>query len=32
MDFDIGYFDEDACRVELLDNPFKAKLLPMSQE
>ena len=32
MHYDIGYFDEEACRVEPLDNPFKAKLLPMSSE
>lgn len=30
MDFDLGYFDEDSCRVEPLDNPFKEKVLPMS--
>ena len=30
MHFDLGYFDEDSCRVEPLDNPFKEKLLPMS--
>ncbi len=30
MDFDIGYFDEECGRVEPLENPFKAKLLPMS--
>lgn len=30
MQFDIGYFDVETCRVEPLDNPFKAKLLPMS--
>ena len=30
MQFDLGYFDEDSCRVEPLDNPFKEKLLPMS--
>lgn len=29
VQFDIGYFDEDSCRVEPLDNPFKAKVLPM---
>jgi putative transposase len=30
MHFDLGYFDEDSCRVESLHNPFKAKMLPMS--
>ena len=25
-----GYFDEDECRVEPLDNPFAPKVLPMS--
>ena len=30
MEFDLGYFDEDACRVEPIDNPFKTKVLPMS--
>jgi putative transposase len=30
MQFDLGYFDEDNCRVEPLDNLFKDKLLPMS--
>lgn len=29
LDFDLGYFDEDDCRVEPLDNPFNEKLLPM---
>jgi putative transposase len=30
MEFDLGYFDEDTCRVEPIDNPFAAKVLPMS--
>jgi putative transposase len=30
LDFDLGYFDEDGCRVEPIDNPFMAKVLPMS--
>jgi len=29
LDFDLGYFDEDDCRVEPIDNPFAPKLLPM---
>jgi len=32
MDYDLGYFDEEARRVEPIDNPFKAKVLPMSSE
>ena len=30
MDYDLGYFDEDSCKFEPLDNPFGPKLLPMS--
>ena len=30
MSYDLGYFDEEACRVEPLDNPFGPKVLPMS--
>lgn len=30
MNYDLGYFDEDSCRLEPLDNPFGAKVLPMS--
>ena len=29
LDFDLGYFDEDDCRVEPLDNPFADRVLPM---
>lgn len=32
MDYDIGYFDEDSCRVEPIENPFAEKVLPMSSE
>lgn len=32
MNYDIGYFDEDSCRVEPLKNPFAEKVLPMSSE
>jgi putative transposase len=32
MDYDLGYFDNTECRLEQLDNPFSAKLLPMSSE
>jgi putative transposase len=30
MEFDLGYFDEEAARVEPAENPFLAKVLPMS--
>ena len=30
MEFDLGCFDKESCRVEPLDNPFKTKLLPIS--
>lgn len=30
MHYDIGYFDTEACRIEPLLNPFKAKVLPLS--
>ena len=32
MDYDLGYFDDETCRLEPIDNPFGSKLLPMSQE
>jgi putative transposase len=32
MDYDLGYFDDTECRLEPLNNPFGAKLLPMSSE
>jgi putative transposase len=32
MDYDLGYFDDETCRLEPLDNPFGPKLLPMSPE
>jgi len=28
MSYDLGYFDEDACRLEPIENPFAAKVLP----
>jgi putative transposase len=31
MDYDLGYFDHETCRLEPLDNPFGPKVLPMSQ-
>lgn len=30
MSYDLGYFDEETCRLEPLDNPFGPKVLPMS--
>ena len=32
MEYDLGYFDDETCRLEPIDNPFAAKLLPMSPE
>lgn len=29
LDFDLGYFDEDSCRVEPIENPFSAKVLKL---
>ena len=30
MDYDLGFFDQEAGRVECAENPFTAKVLPMS--
>ena len=30
MHYDIGYFGEETCEFEPLDNPFGSKALPMS--
>lgn len=30
MDYDLGYFDEETCKLEPLENPFGPKVLPMS--
>ena len=30
MRYDLGFFDHETCRIESADNPFAAKLLPMS--
>jgi Homeodomain-like domain len=30
MQYDMGFFDHETCRLESADNPFAAKLLPMS--
>ena len=32
MEYDLGYFDDETCRLEPLPNPFGPKVLPMSQE
>jgi putative transposase len=32
MQYDLGYFDDETCRLEPIDNPFGAKVLPMSSE
>ena len=31
LDYDLGYFDDETCRLEPLKNPFGAEVLPMSQ-
>ena len=30
MHYDLGFFDDETCRLEPGDNPFRAKVLPMS--
>jgi putative transposase len=32
MRYDLGYFDDETCRLEPVENPFAPKLLPMSPE
>ena len=32
MSYDLGYFDEDACRLEPIADPFGKNVLPMSRE
>jgi putative transposase len=32
MHYDLGYFDDETCRLEPIDNPFGPRLLPMSPE
>ena len=32
MHYDLGYFDDEACRLEPLQSPFGPKVLPMSPE
>jgi putative transposase len=30
--YDLGYFDDETCRLEPIENPFGSKVLPMSPE
>jgi putative transposase len=32
MQYDLGNFDDETCRLESIDNPFGPKVLPMSPE
>ena len=32
MQYDLGYFDEEAARIEPIEDPFNKNVLPMSQE
>jgi putative transposase len=32
MHYDLGYFDDETCRLEPIDNPFGPKLLPIRSE
>ena len=32
MNYDLGYFDDETCRLEPIENPFRARVLPMSPE
>lgn len=32
MHYDLGYFDDETCRLEPIDNPFGPSVLPMSPE
>jgi hypothetical protein len=32
LNYDLGYFDDETCRLETLQNPFGPKVLPMSSE
>jgi len=32
MHYDLGYFDDQTCRLEPINNPFGATVLPMSPE
>ena len=30
IQYDLGYFDHETCRLEPIENPFSVKVLPMS--
>jgi putative transposase len=30
MDYDLGFFDDETCRLESAHNPFEPTVLPMS--
>ena len=30
MHYDLGFFDDETCRLEPAQNPFQARVLPMS--
>lgn len=32
MHYDLGFFDDETCRLEPVVNPFEANVLPMSSE
>jgi putative transposase len=32
MQYDLGYFDDETCRLEPITNPFGPKLLPIRSE
>ena len=32
MHYDLGYFDDETCRLEPIENPFSPKVSPMSPE
>jgi putative transposase len=32
LHYDLGYFDDETCRLEPIDNPFASRVLPMSPE
>ena len=32
MDYDLGYFDDETCRLEPIANPFSPRVLPTSPE
>ena len=32
MTYDLGYFDEDSCRLQPIEDPFGRNVLPVSRE